>query len=45
MLVSAFGGTEFVRQAYEEAVRTQYRFYTYGDAMLLTDREAPAGDD
>jgi S-adenosylmethionine:tRNA ribosyltransferase-isomerase len=45
MLVSAFGGTEFVRQAYEEAVRTQYRFYSYGDAMLLTDREAPAGDD
>jgi S-adenosylmethionine:tRNA ribosyltransferase-isomerase len=45
MLVSAFGGTEFVRQAYEEAVRTQYRFYSYGDAMLLTDREAPARDD
>jgi S-adenosylmethionine:tRNA ribosyltransferase-isomerase len=42
MLVSAFAGTEFLRQAYEEAVRLRYRFYSYGDAMLVTDRDATA---
>jgi S-adenosylmethionine:tRNA ribosyltransferase-isomerase len=40
MLVSAFAGTGFLRQAYEEAVRARYRFYSYGDAMLITNREA-----
>jgi S-adenosylmethionine:tRNA ribosyltransferase-isomerase len=35
MLVSAFAGTDFLRQAYDEAVRTRYRFYSYGDAMLI----------
>jgi S-adenosylmethionine:tRNA ribosyltransferase-isomerase len=40
MLVSAFGGTALLRQAYEEAVRTRYRFYSYGDAMLITNRDA-----
>lgn len=35
MLVSAFGGTELIRRAYEEAVRQRYRFYSYGDAMLV----------
>lgn len=40
MLVSAFAGTEFLRKAYEEAVRLRYRFYSYGDAMLVTDRDA-----
>jgi S-adenosylmethionine:tRNA ribosyltransferase-isomerase len=35
MLVSAFAGTEFLRQAYAEAVRERYRFYSYGDAMLV----------
>lgn len=35
MLVSALAGTEFLRQAYEEAVRERYRFYSYGDAMLI----------
>ena len=35
MLVSAFAGIEPVRRAYEEAVRTRYRFYSYGDAMLI----------
>jgi S-adenosylmethionine:tRNA ribosyltransferase-isomerase len=35
MLVSAFAGTAFLRQAYAEAVRERYRFYSYGDAMLV----------
>jgi len=35
MLVCAFGGTRFVLDAYREAVREGYRFYSFGDAMLL----------
>lgn len=35
MLVSAFGGRDAVLAAYREAVRQQYRFYSYGDAMLI----------
>ncbi|MCU0606920.1 MAG: tRNA preQ1(34) S-adenosylmethionine ribosyltransferase-isomerase QueA [Candidatus Edwardsbacteria bacterium] len=35
MLVSAFAGVENVRNAYAEAVRERYRFYSYGDAMLI----------
>jgi len=35
MLVSAFAGREFVLSAYEEAIREKYRFYSYGDAMLI----------
>jgi S-adenosylmethionine:tRNA ribosyltransferase-isomerase len=35
LLVSAFGGPELIRQAYQEAVRTEYRFFSYGDAMLI----------
>ncbi len=34
-LVYAFGGTELIRKAYREAIRTGYRFYSYGDAMLI----------
>jgi S-adenosylmethionine:tRNA ribosyltransferase-isomerase len=34
-LVCAFGGTERVLEAYRLAVRTRYRFFSYGDAMLL----------
>lgn len=35
MLVSAFAGRERVLAAYEEAVRLHYRFYSFGDAMLI----------
>ena len=35
MLVSAFGGRELILSAYAEAVRERYRFFSYGDAMLI----------
>jgi S-adenosylmethionine:tRNA ribosyltransferase-isomerase len=35
MLVSAFGGLERIRRAYRAAIREKYRFYSYGDAMLI----------
>ena len=35
MLVAAFAGQEFTLQAYHEAVRRKFRFYSYGDAMLI----------
>jgi S-adenosylmethionine:tRNA ribosyltransferase-isomerase len=35
MLVSAFAGVDHVRAAYAEAIARQYRFYSYGDAMLV----------
>lgn len=35
MLVSAFGGRDFIMQAYQEAIVHKYRFYSFGDAMLI----------
>jgi S-adenosylmethionine:tRNA ribosyltransferase-isomerase len=35
MLVSAFAGTELIKKAYAEAVKEKYRFYSFGDAMLI----------
>jgi S-adenosylmethionine:tRNA ribosyltransferase-isomerase len=35
MLVSAFGGTDKIRRAYVHAIRERYRFFSYGDAMLI----------
>lgn len=37
MLVSALAGREHVLHAYEEAIRLKYRFFSFGDAMFLTD--------
>ena len=39
MLVSAFAGFEHMMAAYEEAVRQQYRFFSYGDAMFLSRKQ------
>ena len=35
VLVRTFGGDELILRAYEEAIRERYRFYSYGDAMLI----------
>ena len=35
MLVAAFAGLEEAREAYAQAVHERYRFYSYGDAMLV----------
>lgn len=35
MLVSAFAGRELIREAYDTAVRERYRFFSYGDCMLI----------
>ena len=38
MLVSAFAGRERILAAYREAVQRGYRFYSYGDGMLILSR-------
>ena len=35
MLVSAFAGHDHMRALYRHAIKSQYRFFSYGDAMLL----------
>ncbi|WP_299117627.1 tRNA preQ1(34) S-adenosylmethionine ribosyltransferase-isomerase QueA [uncultured Winogradskyella sp.] len=35
MMVSAFAGHDFMKEAYAEAVKEKYKFYSYGDAMLI----------
>ncbi len=35
MLVSAFAGRRFILEAYKEAIKEEYRFYSYGDCMLI----------
>jgi S-adenosylmethionine:tRNA ribosyltransferase-isomerase len=39
MLVSAFAGAENIRHAYQHAIDKQYRFFSYGDAMLIERRD------
>ena len=35
IMVCAFGGYELIMDAYKKAIKDKYRFYTYGDAMLI----------
>jgi S-adenosylmethionine:tRNA ribosyltransferase-isomerase len=35
MLVSAFAGKDLISHAYQGAIRERYRFYSFGDAMLV----------
>ena len=37
MLVSALAGKEHIMAAYEEAVKDKYRFFSFGDAMFITE--------
>lgn len=39
MLVSAFGGMENIKRAYQHAIQQEYRFFSYGDAMLIEKAE------
>jgi S-adenosylmethionine:tRNA ribosyltransferase-isomerase len=39
MLVAAFAGTELILRAYRHAVAERYRFFSYGDAMLILAEE------
>ncbi|MDE1941828.1 MAG: tRNA preQ1(34) S-adenosylmethionine ribosyltransferase-isomerase QueA [Betaproteobacteria bacterium] len=42
MLVSAFAGMEAIRSAYRHAIAARYRFFSYGDAMLMDCRKSEA---
>ena len=42
MLVSAFAGRELMLDAYRHAVHERYRFFSYGDAMLILPQGTPA---
>jgi S-adenosylmethionine:tRNA ribosyltransferase-isomerase len=35
VMVSAFGGIDLIREAYRQAIQSEYRFYSYGDCMLI----------
>ncbi|HHT36478.1 MAG: tRNA preQ1(34) S-adenosylmethionine ribosyltransferase-isomerase QueA [Candidatus Wallacebacter cryptica] len=39
MLVSAFAGSDLIKEAYKTAVQNRYRFFSFGDAMLLADNK------
>ena len=43
MLISAFGGIDLMRRAYRHAVQARYRFFSYGDAMLIERLNLPLG--
>jgi S-adenosylmethionine:tRNA ribosyltransferase-isomerase len=40
MLVAAFGGMDNIRRAYRHAIENRYRFYSYGDAMLIERQQS-----
>lgn len=42
MLVSAFGGIELIKKAYQHAIKEEYRFFSYGDAMLIEKKNNAA---
>jgi S-adenosylmethionine:tRNA ribosyltransferase-isomerase len=44
MLVSAFAGYQHTMRAYEMAVAEQYRFFSYGDAMLISKNTKASED-
>jgi S-adenosylmethionine:tRNA ribosyltransferase-isomerase len=35
ILISAFGGYDLIMEAYEQAIKEEYNFFSYGDAMLI----------
>ena len=35
MMASAFMGNDFIKKAYEEAIKEKYNFFSYGDSMLI----------
>ena len=35
IMVAAFGGYELIMEAYQEAIKNKYKFFSYGDAMLI----------
>ena len=39
MLVSAFAGYDHIKEAYRQAIEQRYRFFSYGDAMLLMKQQ------
>jgi len=43
MLVSAFGGYDLMREAYAHAIAESYRFFSYGDAMMITRNQSAKG--
>ena len=42
MLVSAFAGRDFIMRAYREAVKERYRFFSFGDAMFIEQKQMEA---
>jgi len=36
VLIASLAGADLIRAAYAEAIRCRYRFFSYGDAMLIT---------
>ena len=35
IMVCAFGGYDLIMEAYQQAIKEEYRFFSYGDAMLI----------